>query len=295
MRQPQHPVSPAVTSPRPGPALTVHANPLRLLVSSSLWRSAGFLLTYLLLSGAGFALVFASGLTTAVLALTVALAPLLTGAAAVVRGCAHGQRFLLRQATRGPVRSCYPRPAGPGLWRRARGEWTSGATWRETGYLAGLWPVLFALDTAVVAVWAVLAAGVTAPLWYSRVSDWCVAGTCGGQGVPGLQFGNFPHGPLGPGAHGFYVDSPGRALLLAACCAVAFLAWNYLVVLTARLHATVALALLARTPDPLGPARDVMAGPGPLGPLLGQAPGEDSLPLAPGAGGMGAQGTGGLA
>jgi hypothetical protein len=201
------------------------------------------------------------------LAITVALAPLLIGSAAVVRGCAEVERARLRQVFRQPVLGGYPAPAGPGIWRRARRAWTGGATWRDLAYLIGLWPFLWALDTLVFVVWICLLAGVTLPLWYRHVANVCF-GTCPNYNVHGVLFGSFPAGPQGPGASGLWIyPSVGPALLVAAGCLITFILFSYVLVLTARLHGTIARAVLRGPSDPLGPAKTVLAEPGPLGPL----------------------------
>ncbi len=252
--------------PPAGPRLPLRSNPVRLLLSASPWRAAGYLLSYLLVSGLLFTLVVTASVATAALAITVVLVPLLIAAAAVIRGCATVERAMLRLVLSQPVRASYPAPAGPGLWRRARAAWSS-ATWRDLCYLAGLWVPLYALDAVVFAVWASLLAGVTLPLWYRYVVNVCF-GNCGASHVPGLQFGSFPAGPHGPGASGLWVyPSIGPALLIAAGCLVAFLLFTYVLVLTARLHGTVARAMLRGPSDPLGPVKGVLAEPGPLGPL----------------------------
>jgi hypothetical protein len=174
---------------------------------------------------------------------------------------------MLRQVLRQPVRGSYPPPASPGLWRRARGAWSRGATWRDIAYLVGLWVPLFALDAVVFSVWIYLLAGVTLPLWYRHVTNVCF-GSCPNDQVPGLLFGSFPAGPHGPGASGLWIyPSIGPALLVAAGCLVAFVAFSYVLVLTARLHGTIARAVLRGPSDPLGPARHVLTERGPLGPL----------------------------
>jgi hypothetical protein len=259
-------MSPPTTSPPADFRLPLVRNPVRLMLSASPWRAAGYLLCYLLVSGLLFAIVVTASVTTAALAVTVALAPLLIASAAVIRACAAVERAMLRQVLRQPVRGNYPPPAEPGLWRRAKGAWGS-ATWRDLAYLAGLWVPLYVLDAVVLAVWLYLLAGITLPLWYRHVVNVCF-GNCGGQHVPGLQFGSFPAGPHGPGASGLYVyPSVGPALLIAASCLVLFLLFNYVLVLTVRLHSTLARAVLRGPSDPLGPAKTVLAGPGPLGPL----------------------------
>jgi hypothetical protein len=259
-------MSTATTGPRAGSRLPLHRNPIRLVLSASPWRAAGYLLSYLLISGVLFAIAVTATVTTVALAITLALAPLLIGSAAAVRGCASVERSMLRQVFRQPVGGNYPPPTAPGLWRRARAAW-SGATWRDLAYLIGLWPFLYALDAAVFAVWAYLLAGITLPLWYRHVVNVCF-GTCPGYRVPGLLFGSFPAGPHGPGASGLWIyPSVGAALLVAAGCLIAFVLFSYVLVLTARLHGQVARAVLRGPSDPLGPAKRVLAEPGPLGPL----------------------------
>jgi hypothetical protein len=209
-------MSAAATGPPSDSRLPLTANPVRLVLSASPWRAAGYLLTYLIVSGVLFAIVFTASAATAMLAVTVALAPLLIASAAAVRGCASVERTMLRQVFRQPVRGSYPPPAGPGLWRRGRGAWSGGAIWREVAYLIGLWPFLWALDAVVLTVWAGLLAGITLPLWYRHVANVCF-GTCPNYNVRGVLFGSFPAGPHGPGASGLWIyPSVGPALLVAA-------------------------------------------------------------------------------
>jgi hypothetical protein len=260
-------MSAAATGPPSDSRLPLTANPVRLLLSASPWRAAGYLLTYLIVSGVLFAIALTASVTTAMLAVTVALAPLLIASAAVIRGCASVGRSMLRQVFGQPVRGSYPPSAGPGLWRRGSRAWTGGATWRDLAYLIGLWPFLWALAAVVLMIWAYLLAGVTLPLWYRHVTDVCF-GTCPNDHVPGLLFGSFPAGPHGPGASGLWIyPSVGPALLVAAGCLLAFVLFSYVIVLTARLHAQIARAVLRGPSDPLGPARSVLAEPGPLGSL----------------------------
>jgi len=267
MRQPPTSVLLSAGPERPDDRLWLRTNPVGLLFSASPWLAAGYLLTYLLVSLVLFSVVVTAMALTAVLAVTVALVPVLIATAALIRGCAEAERFRLRQVLRQPVRGRYPAPAGPGLWRRARQAWTSGATWRDVGYLAGLWVPLYALDAIVVTVWAVALAGITLPLWYRHVSDVCF-GSCPGQSVHGVMLGSFPNGPQGAHASGLWIyHSVGPALLVAAGCLIAFLLLNYVLVATARLHAHVARAMLRRASDPLEPARAVLGEPGPLGSL----------------------------
>ena len=289
MRQPHPSVSPnrgpglapgrAARSASPGAdRLRLRPDPLRLLASASPWRAAGFLLSYLIIAPALFCVVMAVSVATAMLAVTVALVPLLIAAAAIIRGCAEVARVLLGQVVSERVRGAYP-PGGEGLWRRARVRWTSSATWRDLAYLAGLFAPLYALGYLVMLIWTGLLAGMTLPLWYRSVSDVCL-GACSSRYTPGVMIGHFPHGPHGAGASGLYVYSTGHALIVAGICAAAFLLFNYVVVLTARLHGRVGAAVLRRPADPLAPARSVLSEAGPLGSLVRGGPWPESGPPA---------------
>jgi hypothetical protein len=246
-----------------GDRLRLRANPLRLLFSAALWRAVGFLFSQLLVSGFLFAVALTASLVAAVLSITFIGAPLLIAAAAVVHGCAAAQRWLLRLISADPV------PSGngeqqqvTGFWPRARAAW-GGRTWRETALLIGLWVPLYVLDTAVLAVWLVLLGGVALPAWYWTPSHSCV-GYCVTNAAHGVEFGYFPHGPLGPGASGFYVDTLPKALAAAAGFLIVFLLFNYVVVLVARMHGRIVTAVLRPPADPLAEAKKVLAGPGPL-------------------------------
>jgi hypothetical protein len=148
-----------------------------------------------------------------------------------------------------------------------RTRWRDPSTWRDLAYLIGLWPPLLALDLTVLTVWLTLLAGVTLPAWYWAPRGNAGVGYVNGAPVHGVALGYFPNGPHGAGGWGLYVDTLPRALLAAAVFLVAFLLFNYVLVLTARAHARVARALLRAPGDPLAPAKEVLARPGPLGPL----------------------------
>ncbi len=252
----------------PPARLRLYWNPLRLAVSGSTWRSAAFLAGYVFVTGwILFAITVTATVTAVAFLITLAGIPLLVAAAAVLRGCASVERARLRLVVAEPVRGGYRQAARPGVMAQLRTCWRDPATWRGVAYLIGLWPLLFALDTAVLAVWLTLLAGVTLPAWY-----WAPRGNVGmsnlsGGPVHGVPFGYFPHGANGPGGVGLYVDTLPRALLAGAAFLVAFLLFNYVVVVTARAHARIAQALLRAPADPLAPAKEVLTRPGPLGPL----------------------------
>jgi len=257
------------------PGLPLHRNPFRLALSASLWRSAWLLICYLVLGCVFWSVVITSVTVTAALAITLAGIPLLIVTAAVIRGCAEAERLRLRGALGQPLHGGYrpvPRPGtgtgtgtGMSLLARARVRWRDPATWRDVAYLAGMFIPLWILGLAVVTIWLVLIGCITLPIWYRYPEQ-----TFGnGQRYHGVQFGYFPNGPHGAGAAGFYVDTMPKALLAAGAGLVAFLLFNYVVVITARLHARVARDLLGPPSDPLARAREVLSRPGPLPPLGG--------------------------
>ena len=243
-------------------------DPVRLLFSASPWRAAGYLGSYLLVSGILFAVALSTSVLALALGITVAALPLLISAAWVIRGCAAVERLMLSQVFTEPVSGGYLQPQQDGLWRRARAQWGQSATWRDLGYLVGLWPVLFALDAVVFTLWATLLAGVIVPLWYSHVPELCL-GDCAVQNVRGVMIGNYSRGLHGLGSHGLYIHSLHTAALAAAGFAILFLLFNYVLVAAARLHGRVARAVLRHPSDPLAPARQVLTQPGLLGPLVG--------------------------
>ncbi len=258
----------ARTLPRAG-ELRVHVNPLRLVFSGGLWRAAGYLISYLAVSWLLISVALTAATVAAALAVTLLAAPLLIAAAQAVHWCAGVERTMLRQVQDEPASPRFSQPGAGSLRARAKAAWTDAATWRELGYLAGLWAPLYALDTIVLSIWLSLLAGVTLPAWYwaPRGSDMAgyVHGTQLQHGVP---IGYFPHGATGPGAIGLFVGSLPRALLAAAVFAVLFALFSYVLVATARMHARVARSLLGPPVDPLEDARGVMTGPGPLGTLI---------------------------
>jgi hypothetical protein len=251
-----------------GTRLPLYRNPLRLLVSAGPWRAAWYLTGYVFAVGwVLFATGFTAAVTAAAFSITLVGIPLLIAAAEMLRWCAGVERARLRQVLTAPVSGGYRSMAGTGLITRAKAHWRDPATWHDVAYLVGLWGPLFILDTTVLTVWLTFLAGVTLPVWYWAPRGNAGLGYTSPTTVHGVVLGYFPHGPNGPGGVGLYVDSLPKALLAAAVFAILFLLFNYVVVLTARAHAAVARSLLRAPTDPLAEAKQVLAGPGPLGPL----------------------------
>jgi Putative sensor len=244
-------------------SLRLYRNPLRQAVSASTWRGTWYLLAYLGVGWVLFSVVLTAGITAITLAITLAGLPLLIATAAVIRGCAATERWRLRSLLPGRVRVGYRDLNGLRLVARVRATWTDPAIWRDLAYLGGLFPALWTLDVAVITVWLTFVACVALPAWY-----WAIpAQTYPGGTFRGVQFGYSPHGPHGPGSVGIFVDTPGKAVMVAAVFLVLSLLFQYVVVLTARLHARVACSLLRAPVDPLAEAKEVLGRPGPLGPL----------------------------
>ncbi|HEV2452555.1 MAG TPA: sensor domain-containing protein [Streptosporangiaceae bacterium] len=252
-----------------GTRLVLYRNPLRLVVSASLWRGVWYLAGYVFVTGwILFAVALTATVTAAVFAVTLAGIPLLAAAAGVVRGCANVERGRLHWVLTQPVRGRYLPVTRPGIIAQATTRWRDRATWRDVAYLIGLWAPLFILDTIVFAIWLTFLAGITLPAWY-----WAPENTFdNGLRAHGAQLGYFPNGPHGPGGHGLYVDTLPKALLAAAVFLVLFLLFSYVLVITARAHARIARAVLRAPADPLAEAKEVLTHPGPLGPLNAGVP-----------------------
>lgn len=243
----------------------LRVDPVRLLVSGTLWSSAWYLLAYLVIGWVLFAVAVAMAVGGGLLSLTLAGLPVLLAAAAVIRGCAGFERARLGRVD-GAARGGYRQVTESGLLPRVRARWTDPALWRDIAYLFGLMAPLLTLDFAVIVVWLVLLAGITLPAWYQYPQQSFTIGVNGGGSgsAHGVQLGYFPHGPHGHPGSGLYVDTLPKALLAAAVCLILFLLFNYVVVATARLHAAIARALLSAPEDPLRPAKEVLHRPGPL-------------------------------
>jgi Putative sensor len=251
-----------------GTRLPLYRNPLRLAVSASPWRAAWYLTGYVFAVGwVLYAATFTATVTAAAFAITLAGIPLLVAASAVLRWGADVERARLRQVLAEPVGGGYRPVTAPGIMAQVRTRWRDTATWHDVAYLIGLWAPLFILDTVVLTVWLTFLAGVTLPAWYWAPRGNAGLGYTSTTTIHGVTLGYFPHGPNGPGGVGLYVDTLPKALLAAAAFLVLFLMFSYVLVITARAHARVARSLLRAPADPLAEAKDVLAGPGPLGPL----------------------------
>ena len=241
--------------------LSLRRDPIRLLLSRGLWRSAWYLLGYLAVGWALFAIALSTAVAGAGLSITLAGLPVLVAAAVTIRWCADVERARLRTMVTEPVAGRYRQVVGSGVMAQLRTRWRDPATWRDVAYLVGMFVPLLALDVIVVAVWWAFLAGITLPVWY-----WAPWKSIHGVRYHGYDLGYHPNGPHGPGGWGLYVNTLPEAFAVAAVCLVLFLTFNYAVVATARAHAAVARGLLGPAEDPLREAKEVLRRPGPLAP-----------------------------
>jgi len=239
--------------------LSLRRDPIRLLLSRGLWKSVWYLLGYLAVGWALFAIAVAVAVGGAGLSVTLAGLPVLVAAAATIRWCADVERARLRPMVDGPVAGSYRQVVGSGVMAQLRTRWRDPATWRDVAYVVGLFVPLLALATIVLAVWWASLAAITLPIWYRF--PWQ---SIHGVRYHGYQLGYFPNGPHGPGHWGLYVDTLPKALAVAGVCLILFLIFNYILVATARAHAAVARGLLGPAEDPLHEAKEVLDRPGPL-------------------------------
>ncbi|MFE7558232.1 sensor domain-containing protein [Kitasatospora sp. NPDC057500] len=223
---------------------------VRLPLSSAPWLAAGYLAGYPLVGGALFAVATAAFLGGVVLSQLTVTVPLIIGSAWIIRGCAQVERgraaFLLGQ----PIPYRYDEVTEPGLPAHIRTRCADPAIARDCAYLILLFPPLLALDLFALAAWLVCLGGLTLPLWYPAMD---ISGSV-----------------IGPGGRLACIHSlPGAlALALVALLLLPFVA--RLLLAAARLHLTVAQAVLRPPPDPLAEVKAVLHRPGPLSHLAGE-------------------------
>jgi len=239
--------------------LSLRRNPVRLALSRSTWAAAWYLFGYLFVGTMLFAIALTAAITGAVLSITLAGIPVVVAAFATTRWCADVERVRLRTVDSAPIAGRYREVTGSGVLAQLRTRWHDPANWRDIGYLLGMYVPLFVLDLVVFTVWLTFLAGITLPIWY-----WAPWQDVHGVRYHGYQIGYFPNGPHGHPGYGLYVDTLPKALLAAAAFVVLFLLFSYVLVATARLHASVARGLLGPQEDPLQEAKEVLRRPGPL-------------------------------
>ncbi|SMQ18919.1 Putative sensor [Streptomyces sp. Ag82_O1-12] len=224
------------------------ASLIRLPWSAAPWLAVGYLASYPLVGGALFAVSTAAAVSGVVLSQFTVTLPLIIGSVWVVRSCAQVERGRATLVDR-PIPYRYSEVTEAGLPAHLVTRCTDPAFARDCAYLILLFPPLLILDLFALLVWLVSLGCVTLPLWY-----WAVE-------VSG--------GPMGPdGALGRLHTLPGAVVLAVVALALLPFAARLLLA-TARLHLTVAQAVLRPPRDPLAQAKGVLGGPGPLSTLPG--------------------------
>lgn len=231
-----------MSRPVPG-RLRPPASLVRLPLSAAPWLAVGYLASYPLVGGALFAVALAALVSGVVLSQFTVTVPLIICSVWVVRGCAQVERGRAALVDR-PIPYRYSEVTEPGLPAHLRTRCTDPAFARDCACLILLFPPLLILDLFALVVWLVSLGCVTMPLWY-----WAV---------------DISDGPVGPhGALSWIHTLPGAlALALVALVLLPFAA--RLLLAAARLHLTVAQAVLRPPRDPLARAKGVLGRPGPL-------------------------------
>jgi hypothetical protein len=238
--------------------LRMYRNPLRMLFSGGVWASAWYLLTSLVVCLALFCVITTITVTSAALVIIWAGLPLLIGSAYFIRGCVVLERGRARAVVPEGLPALPPVETADGFFATLKAVWRDRITQRGLTYFTLLALPLFILDTVVWTVWVAFLGGVTVPIWYRYIPR-----TFEGHRYHGLEYGYFPHGPHGKDAIGFWIGSDQSATVAAVASLVLLLAWNYILVATARVHANTVRAVVAGR-DPMAPARRVLEAPGPL-------------------------------
>jgi hypothetical protein len=244
----------------------MHRNPIRMVFSSGVWASAWYLFSYIIVGTVLFTVVTTITITSAALVIVWAGLPLLIGSAFFVRGCV----VLERGRTRVVVPEGLPElPAinsAEGFFPTFRAVWQDRVTQRGLAHFTLLYAPLLFLDTLVFTIWLSFLGVVFLPVWYRYIPN-----TFDGRRMYGEAWGYFPHGPHGKGAVGVWIGSDLSATVAAAAALVLFMAWNYVLVATARVHANAVRAVVVGH-DPMAAARRVLESPGPLSTASGTRP-----------------------
>ena len=238
--------------------LRMYRNPVRMLFSPGVWASAWYLLGSIVLSLALFCVITCGTVISGVLVVIWAGLPLLVGTAYFIRGCVVLERGRAHTVVPEGLPALPQVPNAEGFFPTLKALWRDRVTQRGLTHFTLLALPLFLLDTVVWTIWLSFLGTVTVPIWWRYVPQ-----DYDGQHVHGLQFGYFPHGPHGRDTIGFFVGSDLSAAVAAVAGLVLVLAWNYVLVATARMQVNAVRAMVTGR-DPMAAARRVLAAPGPL-------------------------------
>lgn len=238
--------------------LRMYRNPIRMLFSAGVWASSWYLFGSIIVCLALFCVVTTITVTSAALVIIWAGLPLLVGSAYFIRGCVVMERGRARAVVPEGLAVLPPVQTADGFFPTLKAVWRDRITQRGLAHFTLLAIPLVILDTVVWTIWVALLAGVTVPVWYRYIPR-----TFNGHRYHGLEYGYFPNGPHGKDSVGFWIGSDLSATVAAVASLVLLLAWNYVLVATARLHANAVRSVVAGR-DPLAAARRVLETPGPL-------------------------------
>ena len=245
--------------------LRMHRNPIRMAVSAGTWASAWYVFASMFI-GLGLFIVITTAVPLSIGLVAVwAGLPMMIGTAYFIRGCVAFERARARVLIPEGLPPLEPDAPSEGFFGLLKTQWTSKTTKRGLVHFVLLGLPLVILDTIVICVWLSLLAMLTAPIWYRYIPQTFDNGTK----AHGLDWGYFPNGPHGSGGWGLWIGSTGAALVAAALCLVLLLAWNYVLVATARMHVNAVHGMITYR-DPLAQAKQVLGTPGPLRSAAGQ-------------------------
>jgi len=243
--------------------LRMYRNPLRMLFSAGVWGSAWYLLSSMVVGIFLFSVITSITLTSTALVVIWLGLPLLVGAGYFIRGCVVLERGRAGALVPEGLPALAPVPTAEGFFPTLKAVWRDRITRRGLAHFTLLAVPLFVLDTVVWAIWIAFLGGVTVPIWYRYIPR-----GYNGQHFHGLEYGYFPNGPHGKDSIGFWIGSDLSATVAAAASLVLLLAWNYVLVATARVQVTAVRSIFAGR-DPLATARRLLESPGPLNSATG--------------------------
>ena len=167
-----------------------------------------------------------------------------------------------------------PIPPSEGFFGLLKAQWADRTTQRGIVHFGLTFVPLYALTTLVFSVWVSLLGTITAPIWYRYIPVTFDNGTK----AHGLAWGYFPNGPHGSGGWGVWIGSTGSATVAALVSLALLLAFNYVLVATARIHVNALRAVIADYRDPLAQAKQVLTTPGPLSATVDSVAADSTAP-----------------
>jgi hypothetical protein len=132
-------------------------------------RDAGYVLAMLVQSIAGFWVLAACVMATAILLPTVVGVLVGVASAYILRGLTNVDRRLAGWYLERPVRGRYRRPSDPGVIALVKTVGRDPRTWKDTGWVLGNSVAGLALGTVALVVTSLTISYITTPLWWWAV------------------------------------------------------------------------------------------------------------------------------